>query len=38
MEIEASQIKFGGGKVLLFDLLDYLYKTNQNAKSGLKAK
>lgn len=32
MEIEASQIKIGGGKVLLFDLLDYLYKTNQNAK------
>ena len=32
MEIEASQIKFGGGKVLLLDLLDYLHSTNQNAK------
>lgn len=38
MEIEASQIKFGGGKVLLFDLLDYLYKTNQNAKVWIESK
>ena len=31
MEIEASQITQGGGRVLLFDLLDYLYKTNQSS-------
>lgn len=31
MEIEASQIKYGGGKTLLFDLLDYLHTTNCTA-------
>lgn len=29
MEIEAAQIKLGGGKILLFDLLDYLYSINK---------
>lgn len=31
MEIEAAQIKLGGGKILLFDLLDYLYSINKTS-------